>query len=671
MADTSLIFNIIAKDSTAAGMNKATSGMDKFKRSAKIASAAVLAGGATIATQSVKLASTQAANYSKYEQVTKQAMDKSAETQARSLLLSRSDYADYFSQLSAMYQSNGIGVQDANKMAAESMKTAADAAAFGNTDVRQAVQAQLGLLKGSGELWEQYSVSIKASDVSERVKTEQIKSLTKEQQKQWKTLGELEPAERKVMKAKLEGQMVDKKALEATVKHNLAQEKAKLFLGQAAKESGSLESAQQRMKATMDDLGASLGTMLLPYVESFAAKLQKVAEWAEKNQTIIKIVGGVVLGLAAAVWIVNGAVKAWTATTAAFNAVMAMNPAVLVALAIIALIAVVVLIATKTTWFQQIWNKAWGAIKGAVSATLGWVRSNWPLLLAILTGPFGLAVLAITKNWDRIVSTVKGLPGRIKAALGGLLGTLKQHGMDLIQGFINGIVDKAASIPGAIKSKVVGVAKSALHGFGLFGSPSRLTMKYGRWWTEGFAIGMKDKSADVIAKAKDLIQGLKDKLAEVKDFAKQIRDAFVSSSNPTSLMTEEDNFASLLAKMRGQANAAREFAAGIATLRGRGLNETTLGQLRAGGVEQSMATLRALLSGDVGSVNAVASDIARTGQLFGNSEAKAVYGIDPSKSKAVRIELDLTGADDDLLKRLRKQIRVNGGNVQVVLGGKK
>src|SRR5205085_7853793 len=31
-----------------------------------------------------------------------------------------------------------------------------------------------------------------------------------------------------------------------------------------------------------------------------------------------------------------------------------------------------------------------------------WIKENWPLLLAIITGPIGIAVLLITKNWDTI-----------------------------------------------------------------------------------------------------------------------------------------------------------------------------------------------------------------------------------------------------------------------------
>lgn len=62
---------------------------------------------------------------------------------------------------------------------------------------------------------------------------------------------------------------------------------------------------------------------------------------------------------------------------------------------------------------------AWEVILGAVQGVWNWLSENWPLILAILTGPIGLAVKFIIDNWDAIVAFVKKIPGRIKAALTG------------------------------------------------------------------------------------------------------------------------------------------------------------------------------------------------------------------------------------------------------------
>ena len=41
-------------------------------------------------------------------------------------------------------------------------------------------------------------------------------------------------------------------------------------------------------------------------------------------------------------------------------------------------------------------------------ATWNWIARNWPLLLAILTAPFGLAVLAIFRHRDKSISAMRG-----------------------------------------------------------------------------------------------------------------------------------------------------------------------------------------------------------------------------------------------------------------------
>jgi phage-related protein len=53
------------------------------------------------------------------------------------------------------------------------------------------------------------------------------------------------------------------------------------------------------------------------------------------------------------------------------------------------------------------------AILGAVTGVFNWVRDNWPLLLAIITGPFGLAIKFIYDNWDGILAFIKGIPEKI------------------------------------------------------------------------------------------------------------------------------------------------------------------------------------------------------------------------------------------------------------------
>jgi hypothetical protein len=74
---------------------------------------------------------------------------------------------------------------------------------------------------------------------------------------------------------------------------------------------------------------------------------------------------------------------------------------------------------------------------GAVSGVWNWLRHNWPLLLAILTGPFGLAVLWIVRKWDTLVAFVRGLPGRMRSVGSGLWDWVKES----FRGVINTVID--------------------------------------------------------------------------------------------------------------------------------------------------------------------------------------------------------------------------------------
>jgi hypothetical protein len=137
---------------------------------------------------------------------------------------------------------------------------------------------------------------------------------------------------------------------------------------------------------------------------------------------------GVFGGLAVAILAVNVAMKVWTATTAAFtaiqaafNAVMALNPIFLIVAAIVAIIAVLVLLQKEFGLFDGVikfvgnsFAKVWEAIK----AVFDWVTNNWKLLLVVLTGPFGLAILGIFKFKDKIMDVFKIIYNGIKAAMG-------------------------------------------------------------------------------------------------------------------------------------------------------------------------------------------------------------------------------------------------------------
>lgn len=166
--------------------------------------------------------------------------------------------------------------------------------------------------------------------------------------------------------------------------------------------------------------------------------------------------------------IVAALTRTWAAVQWVLNAALNANPIGLIVLGIAALVAGFVLAYQKSETFRNIVNAAFGAVKGVVMGVVNWIKTNWPLLLAVLTGPIGLAVLAITKNWDKIkagAGAVKGfvvekfnaligfftsMPGKISTAASGMWDGIK----DTFKGTINFLIDAWNSIDFGINISV-------------------------------------------------------------------------------------------------------------------------------------------------------------------------------------------------------------------------
>lgn len=133
--------------------------------------------------------------------------------------------------------------------------------------------------------------------------------------------------------------------------------------------------------------------------------------------------------------------KVWTAIVWLWNAAMSANPVMLIVIGIAALVAGIILAYQHSETFRAIVTGAFDAVLGAVKFVWHWVSDNWPLLLAILTGPIGLAVLAITSNWDTIknaFTSVKDWIGEKWGEVVGFFGT----GKDKIVEFFGDMADK-------------------------------------------------------------------------------------------------------------------------------------------------------------------------------------------------------------------------------------
>ncbi|WP_157407441.1 phage tail protein [Actinomadura atramentaria] len=200
----------------------------------------------------------------------------------------------------------------------------------------------------------------------------------------------------------------------------------------------------------------------------------------------------------------------------------AMGPAGLILMLLQPFIEKLIESVMKSKTFQKMVSGAMKAVskaikwvKDAAKFVWDWIKKNWPLLLAIIIGPFGIAVYMIKKYWSNIkagavaaknyvvgkftalVSFFRGLPGKILHGLGNVGKTLFNKGKDLILGFVNGIKSMASHIVDAIKStvtdKIPGFVKKMLG----INSPSLVMMALGENVGEGMAVGIGNSKKHV------------------------------------------------------------------------------------------------------------------------------------------------------------------------------
>jgi hypothetical protein len=124
-----------------------------------------------------------------------------------------------------------------------------------------------------------------------------------------------------------------------------------------------------------------------------------------------------ILAFKVAMFAVSAATKAYTAVQWLLNAAMSANPLVIVIGLLVAMAVAFVVLYNRSETFRRIVNGALHAVLAAIQFVWGWVKKNWPYLLGMLGGPFGLAVVFILRHWKQVKTFFKNLPGELKSIM--------------------------------------------------------------------------------------------------------------------------------------------------------------------------------------------------------------------------------------------------------------
>jgi hypothetical protein len=233
------------------------------------------------------------------------------------------------------------------------------------------------------------------------------------------------------------------------------------FKGAASTSANTASGKMKSFSIQMGEFKESVGAAVFPIVDKLLPAFKSVADFVTNNTTLVITLGAVVGGLAVAIIAVNAATTAWAATTkaaaaiqAAFNAIMAANPIFLIGAAIVAVIAILVLLQKEFGIFDGVIRfvgEAFSAVWGAIKSVFDWVKNNWPLILAVITGPFGLAIAFVVKFKDDIMGIFSLIYNGIKSAMGFVAGVITapfKAAFNAIAGLWNSTIGKLSfSVP--------------------------------------------------------------------------------------------------------------------------------------------------------------------------------------------------------------------------------
>ena len=243
-----------------------------------------------------------------------------------------------------------------------------------------------------------------------------------------------------------------------------------------------------------------------------------------------------------AIWskIAAAATKVWTVIQAAFDIVMAANPLVLIIVGIMAAVGVIIYCYTHFKIFRDVvhnvfefikqhwplilailtgpiglavyfiikyWNTIYGFFKKIIVDIINFVKSHWPLILGILGGPIGLAVFLIMKYWkqiyhvfltgvDWVLNSLHSLLSKTLAMFKGVGSLLVNAGKWLVMGFVHGIESMFGYVVNAAYNLIKSLGNTVLKVLGI-GSPSKTAMWWGQMTGHGLALGMLGQVGNV------------------------------------------------------------------------------------------------------------------------------------------------------------------------------
>jgi hypothetical protein len=237
--------------------------------------------------------------------------------------------------------------------------------------------------------------------------------------------------------------------------------------------------------------------------------------------------GSMVTGLGQKMGLLRTATEAETVADGEMDAAMDANPIGLIVVAIGALVVAFVELWKHSSTFRDFWIDTWKVVKTSFLDAFNFVKDHWKLILGILTGPPGAAVIFIISHWKqiedatssmissvvgffedlgagvkRIVGNVVGfftaMPGRILHAVGNLADLLLNAGKAIMEGLLHGIEAGWNDVKGFV-GKIGGWISSLK---GPLDYDQVLLVPHGKAIMGGLLTGLKSRMPELVSQVK-------------------------------------------------------------------------------------------------------------------------------------------------------------------------
>jgi hypothetical protein len=229
---------------------------------------------------------------------------------------------------------------------------------------------------------------------------------------------------------------------------------ADVTAGQAAAASDTFNGKIKALSTTMEDHAAQMGAKYGPALQGVGAAMTAVGTAMKIGQAAMSAFKGAQEAATVATDTQTAAEDA-----AAISEGLALAPILLI-------VGALALLGVAAYEIYTHWKTIWADIKAAVVDVWNWIRNNWPLLLAIILGPIGVAAGLVIKHWGDIKQAAVDVWNWITSTWDKLYGYIVRPFTDaynFITRIVGDIVNAFTGLPGKIVSALGNVSSDILH----------------------------------------------------------------------------------------------------------------------------------------------------------------------------------------------------------------